>query len=125
MLKNIMVCVTQQKTCEKLIKAGYEIFKETEPSSLYVINVVNENDKLLYNLSDGDALEYLFEITKELGADLVVKRSKNVVNTLVDFAIEKNISHVVMGSTTDLTASKHFEQKLRTKLKDIEFVIVS
>lgn len=124
MLKNIMVCVTQQKTCEKLIKAGYEISKEMESSTLYVIHVVNENDKLLFNLSDGDALEYLFEITKELGADLVVKRSKNVVNTLVEFALEKGISHVVMGCAADITANKNFEQKLRTKLKEIEFVIV-
>ncbi len=124
MLKNIMVCVTQQKTCEKLIKTGYEISKEAEASSLYVIHVVNENDKLLFNLSDGDALEYLFEITKELGADLVVKRSKNVINTLVDFALEKEISHVVMGSATDITATKNFEQKLRKKLSEIQFVIV-
>jgi len=119
-----MVCVTQQKTCEKLIKTGYEISKEAESSSLYVIHVVNENDKLLFNLSDGDALEYLFEITKELGADLVVKRSKNVINTLVDFALEKEISHVVMGSATDITATKNFEQKLRKKLSEIQFVIV-
>lgn len=124
MLKNIMVCVTQQKTCEKLIKAGYEISKEAETSSLYVIHVVNENDKLLFNLSDGDALEYLFEITKELGADLVVKRSKNVVKTLVDFALEKEIGHIIMGSTTDITATKNFEQKLRTKLPETQFVIL-
>lgn len=124
MLNNIMVCVTQQKTSEKLIKVGYDIFKEMESASLFVIHVVNENDKLLYNLSDGDALEYLFEITKELGADLVVKRSKNVVSTLIDFAQENSISHVVMGSAGNVKVGKNFEQKLKAKLKDIEFIIV-
>lgn len=123
MQNNIMVCVTQQKTCEKLIKIGYEILKNAETDSLYVIHVVNENDKLLFNLSDGDALEYLFEITKELGADLVVKRSKDVIATLVDFALEKEITHVVLGSATDITATKNFEQKLRKKLPEIEFII--
>ncbi len=122
MLKNIMVCVTQQKTCENLIKAGYELSKDVESSSLYVIHVVNENDKLLFNLSDGDALEYLFEITKELGADLVVKRSRNVISTLVDFAEEKGITHIVMGSASEITATKNFEQKLKRKLPDVEFV---
>lgn len=123
MQNNIMVCVTQQKTCEKLIRIGYEVYSRAENATLYVIHVVNENDKLLFNLSDGDALEYLFEITKELGADLVIKRSKDVIKTLVDFASEKEISHIVLGNATDITATKNFEQKLRRKLPDIEFVI--
>ncbi len=123
MQNNIMVCVTQQKTCEKLIRIGYEVYSRAENATLYVIHVVNENDKLLFNLSDGDALEYLFEITKELGADLVIKRSKDVIKTLVDFASEKEISHIILGSATDITATKNFEQKLRRKLPDIEFVI--
>ncbi len=123
MQNNIMVCVTQQKTCEKLIRIGYEVYSKAENATLYVIHVVNENDKLLFNLSDGDALEYLFEITKELGADLVIKRSKDVIKTLVDFASEKEISHIILGSATDITATKNFEQKLRRKLPDIEFVI--
>ena len=123
MQNNIMVCVTQQKTCEKLIRTGYEIYSKGEDAALYVIHVVNENDKLLFNLSDGDALEYLFEITKELGADLVIKRSKDVIKTLVDFASEKEITHIVLGSAADITATKNFEQKLRRKLPDIEFII--
>lgn len=123
MQKNIMVCVTQQKTCENLIKIGYDFFKAENCDSLYVIHVVNENDKLLFNLTDGDALEYLFEITKELGADLVIRRSKNVINTLVDFAIEKEITHIVLGSSSELTATKNFGDKLRKKLPDIQFVV--
>lgn len=123
MQNNIMVCVTQQKTCEKLIRIGYDIFKRNEDSNLYVIHVVNEKDKLLYNLSDGDALEYLFEITKELGADLAIKRSKDVIKTLVDFALDKNITHIVLGSATDISATKNFEQKLRKKLPNREFII--
>ncbi len=123
MQKNIMVCVTQQKTCEKLIRTGYDLFTKVDEASLFVIHVVNENDKLLFNLSDGDALEYLFEITKELGAELVIKRSKDVIKTLVDFAIEKNINQIVLGSAADITATKNFEQKLRRKLPDTEFII--
>ena len=123
MRNNVMVCVTQQKTCEKLIRTGYEIYTKDEGSTLYVIHVVNENDKLLFNLSDGDALEYLFEITKDLGADLVIKRSKDVIKTLVDLALEKEITHIVLGSASDITATANFEQKLRRKLTDVEFIV--
>ncbi|QSX06961.1 universal stress protein UspA [Sedimentibacter sp. zth1] len=125
MQKNIMVCVTQQRTCEKLIRTGYELYKKDlidDNNALYVIHVVNENDKLLFNLSDGDALEYLFEITKELGADLVIKRSKDVIASLVDFAMDKNITHIVIGNTTGITASRNFEQKLRKKISSVKFI---
>ncbi len=122
MLKKIMVCVTQQKTCEKLIRIGHDICSKDKDNQLFVIHVVNENDMLLFNLSDGDALEYLFQITKELGADLVMKRSKDVIKTLVDFALENDITHIVLGSATGVSATKNFEQKLRRKLPDTEFV---
>lgn len=122
MQNKVMVCVTQQKTCERLIKKGSELAKDIE-GSLYVIHVVNEKDKLLYNLSDGDALEYLFDITKELGADLVVKRSKNVINTLVEFASENEITHIVIGNSTDKSKGKKFSDKLFKKLPDKQIIM--
>ena len=122
MHKNVLVCVTQQKTCERLIEHGVELSKD-EGSQLYVIHVVNENDKLLYNLSDGDALEYLFEITKDVGANLVVKRSKDVVKAIVDFAVENNITHIVLGNSKTTDAANNFAIKLKKKLPDRIFVV--
>lgn len=122
MHNNVLVCVTQQKTCEKLIKQGAELTKE-QSDNLYVLHVVNENDKLLYNFSDGDALEYLFEITKEVGAELTVKRSKDVIKTIVDFADEMNISHIVLGNSRDKDPANNFVSRLQKKLPDREFVL--
>ena len=119
MPKSVLVCVTQQKTSERLIQKGVELARE-EGSSLNVIHVVNENDRFLYGLSDGDALEYLFEITKEVGANLVVKRSKDVVKTIIDFAEEINCTHIVLGSSKNPTSN--FISKLKKKLPDIEFL---
>nr|WP_300093449.1 universal stress protein [Sedimentibacter sp.] len=121
MHKNVLVCVTQQKTCEKLIEHGVELSRD-EGSQLYVIHVVNENDKLLYNLSDGDALEYLFEITKDVGANLIVKRSKDVAKAIVDFAVEKNITHIVLGNSKTVDAANNFSMKLQKKLPGVVFV---
>jgi K+-sensing histidine kinase KdpD len=123
MHKNVLVCVTQQKTCENLIRVGAKLSSEDDNNSLYVIHVVNEKDKLLYNLSDGDALEYLFEITKEVGADLIIRRSKDVIKTLVDFAEEKGITHIVLGNSQEKDPSKNFVGKLKRKLPGREFVI--
>lgn len=122
MPKCVLVCVTRQKTSERLIKKGVELSKGEEDSCLNVIHVVNENDKLLYSLSDGDALEYLFEITKDVGAaNLVVKRSKDVIKTIVDYAEEINCTHIVLGNSNN--PSNNFVTKLQRKLPNVEFVL--
>lgn len=122
MQNKVMVCVTQQKTCEKLIQKGFETLKN-EDDFLFVIHIVNEKDRLLYKLSDGDALEYLFDITKELGAELVVKRSKNVIKSLVKFAKEKEITHIVIGTSPEKGKGNKFSDKLKKKLPNIEFIM--
>lgn len=122
MHKNVLVCVTQQKTCEKLIQQGAELSNE-QACNLYVLHVVNENDKLLYNFSDGDALEYLFRITKKIGAELTVKRSKDVIKTIVDYADEMNITHIVLGSSREKDPSNNFVIKLQKRLPDRTFVL--
>lgn len=122
MHKNVMVCVTQQKTCEKLIDQGVKLTRE-QGDNLYVIHVVNENDMLLNNFSDGEALEYLFKITKNVGAELVIKRSKDVIKSLIDYAEEMKITHVVLGSSRDKDPSNNFVTKLKKALPDREFVL--
>lgn len=116
-----MVCVTQQKTCERLIQKGNDLLQNAN-DELYIIHVVNENDKLLDDYSDGEALEYLFGITKLLNAELIIERSKNIIETLVKFASEKNINFVVMGKSPD--KKNIFEDKLKRKLKDVEIFVV-
>lgn len=91
-----MVCVTQQKTCERLISSG-ETLKKEIGSELYVIHVVKESDNFLYNASEPDALQYLFNVSKEAGAELTVLRSDDVVGTLKEFAKDKSIGHIVLG----------------------------
>ena len=118
----VLVCVTRQKTSEKLIKKGVELTKGEADSCLNVIHVVNENDKLLYGLSDGDALEYLFEVTKDVGAaNLVVKRSKDVIKTIVSYAEEINCTHIVVGHSNN--SSNSFISKLQKKLPNVDFII--
>lgn len=123
--QNIMVCVTQQKTCERLILSGHKLIKN-ENDKLYVIHVVNEKDKFLNNSSDGEALEYLFRVSKEAGAELTVIRSKDVIKAISDFATKREVTDIVMGVSPD---SEEFEEhpiafKLKKMLPNLEFVII-
>ncbi|EOD00504.1 universal stress protein [Caldisalinibacter kiritimatiensis] len=123
--RNVMVCVTQQKTCERLIKRGYNELK-TDKDKLYVIHVVNEKDKFLENWSDEEALEYLFSVSKKVGADLTVLRSKDIVKAIADFAIKNKISHIVMGVSPDGKGIENHSlaMKLNKKLPEADFLII-
>lgn len=92
----VMVCVTQQKTCERLILNGYNL-AETQDGKLYIVHVVYEKEKFLNSNNDGEALEYLFDVSKKAGADLTVLRSKDIIKAMIDFAKENDITHIVLG----------------------------
>ncbi|WDV44647.1 universal stress protein UspA [Clostridiaceae bacterium M8S5] len=124
-IQNVMVCVTQQKTCERLILSGHKLIKN-EKDKLYIIHVVNEKDKFLDNSSDGEALEYLFRVSKDAGAELTVIRSKDVIKAMSDFAIKKEITDIVMGISPDTEdLQEHpIAFKLKKILPSLEFIII-
>ncbi|MTI68735.1 MAG: universal stress protein UspA [Firmicutes bacterium] len=123
--KNIMVCVTQQKTCERLILSGYNAI-ENENDKLFVIHVVNENDYFLYNSNDGEALEYLFDVSKKVGADLTVTRSKDVIKAIEEFARDKNITNIIMGASPDgqELENHNIALKIKKALPNVDFTII-
>ncbi|MTI48464.1 universal stress protein UspA [Sporosalibacterium faouarense] len=123
--RNVMVCVTQQKTCERLIMNGHHTLKG-DNDNLFVIHVVNENDSFLNNGNDGEALEYLFGVSKKVGADLTVLRSKDITKAIEDFSKKHNITHMIMGSSPNGKGieNHNFALNLQKKLPAVKFIIV-
>ena len=123
--KNVMVCVTQQKTCERLIQNGHKLLKSNK-DNLFVIHVVNPKDTFLNNSNDGEALEYLFGVSKKVGADLTVLRSKDVSKTIEEFAKKHNITNIVMGSSPNGKGleNHNFALKLKKILPLVKFTII-
>lgn len=121
--ENIMVCVTQQKNCERLIQRGAAI-KNKLDGELYVIHVAREGVNFLGNNKEAEALEYLFDISKGVGADLTVLRSDSIVNTLVNFIENKKIEHVVLGEPPKDCKDAGIVVELQTRLPNCNFYIV-
>lgn len=122
--KKVMVCVTQQKTCERLIDYGNKQIKKDE-HELYVIHIVNENDTFLYENNDSHALEYLFRISKVVGADLTVIRSKDLTKAMVDFAKDKKITHIIMGeSPNNQNPENNISTMIQKQLPKCNFLII-
>ncbi|MDK2918569.1 MAG: hypothetical protein PWQ37_1302 [Candidatus Petromonas sp.] len=122
--KNIMVCVTQQKSCERLISRGAEI-RDRYNGELHVIHVVKEGWKYFSKLKESDALEYLFDISKSYGADLTVIKAPDIEETLKKFAEKNDIEIIVMGESLEKSAQQNMIKRFKKKInKDIFIDVV-
>ncbi|MGB3368070.1 MAG: universal stress protein [Acidaminobacteraceae bacterium] len=122
--KRIMVCVTQQKSCERLILHADEIRKH-ESDEIHVVHVVKENWKYFGMLKESDALDYLFESSKGYGASLSVIKATDIEETLKSYAQKNKIDIIIMGESLEPTALQNMINRLQNKTtKEVEFEIV-
>lgn len=123
--KNILVCVTQQKTCERLINAAHDMLNEYK-GELFVINVVKNDVNFLDSPKESEALEYLFSISKSIGANLSVLKSDDVEGAIAQYAEDNDISLIILGKSPSENSESNFVQKLKNSLKSsIELKIIS
>ncbi|MDW7668701.1 MAG: universal stress protein UspA [Bacillota bacterium] len=119
--RNIMVCVTNQKTCSRLIYKGDEV-RNKNTDKLYIVHIINKKDRVLYGDNDGDALEYLFDLAKNLNAELIVQRSSNTEKSIIKVAKEIEATHIILGKSNNEN-NQSFHKKISRKLKDINIVV--
>lgn len=119
----IMICVTKQKACERLIKIGLEKALKSS-NKLYVVHVSRDGENYLGNPDEGQALDYLFNASKKANAEMTVMRSENIVETLVEFAKQENIQTMVLGQSPSTEGENNIIKELQTRLDKVEFIVV-
>ncbi|NLG37505.1 MAG: universal stress protein [Clostridiales bacterium] len=120
----VMVCVTRQKACQRLIKHGAQLAAARD-MPLTVVHVARNGEDLLGNVDEGAALDFLFGIAKTYGADMVMLRSDDVAKTLCQYASAHNASVVVLGETREgHTAVKGLMRRLNTRIPGLEIEVV-
>ncbi|MBK5245969.1 MAG: universal stress protein [Peptostreptococcaceae bacterium] len=122
-MKNVMVCVTQQRTCDRLIKYGHKLLGKSK-GELFIIHVAHYEFKFLGNSQEGEALEYLYEEALEYGANLTVVRSNHVLETLVELVEKNKITQVVLGQSGGDNAENNFIVQFSERIKKNTEVIV-
>lgn len=120
---NILACVTQQKTCERLIRKAHEISQKND-AKLHVLHVAKNSWSFLDNSDEGQALEYLFSITKSVGANMSVLKSDDITDSIVDYAKNNNVDYIVMGSSSDDHKENNFYKELSSRLKDVTIEVI-
>lgn len=116
----VLVCVTGQKTCERLIVAGADR-AEKYGLALSVLHVAKPGSGLLGNPDEGAALEYLYRIASENNADMAVVRSADVTGAICKQAAKQSAKVIVIGSSRR-NDNFGFKEALRLALPDIEVV---
>ena len=119
---SILVCVTQQKACERLIRAAVEL-KEAD-GNLHVIHVTKENWNFVDNARDGEVLEYLFTLSKSYGAELTILNSDKIPETIAQYAQHYGIELIMIGEGPQGNQSS-FIKRLSSLLQDTDTMIMS
>ena len=120
---NIMVCVTQQKTCDRLIQYGNNILGDNN-GELFIIHVAHYKFNFLGHTKEGDALEYLYEKALEYDANLTVVRSNDVAETLANQVKKNKITHIIVGESGETDMNSNIVNLLGKKLGNIAELLV-
>ena len=114
----VLVCVTGQRSCARLIHDGAEIAAE-EGASLSVVHVAKMGSNFLGSASEAEALEYLFAISKSHSADMMLLRNDDVVHTIAAHARRIGATIVVLGSDSNQRQNR-LSRALQDALPNVE-----
>src|SRR5271170_888850 len=97
--EKVMVCLSPRPGAERLLRVGSRIAGRLA-TNWYAVRVESPDDDARH----GDAEEYqrmeeYQRLARELGAQVVVLKDKNVADALIEFAQQESISHVVFGQS--------------------------
>lgn len=115
----VMVCVTPQQSCQRLIEAGARIAKE-ENLPLSVISVFKESNGL--NANEGGVLEELFQCAKKYNAGMDIFFNNSPVLVIAVAAKKHNASTLVTGFPAD--GSSGFIAHIHEILPDLPITMV-
>jgi len=90
---SVLVCVTGQYDCDRLIEAGFELAVE-KGWELHVLSVRPPVSDLG---SASDEIEHLYRTAKDLGADMTLTFAVSAPHSAADFARRTNARLVVTG----------------------------
>ncbi len=121
--KRILVCVTGQKSCERLIKAADDL-RGSETDELYLVHVSEKNDRGNGDLV-AESLDYLFQVAGEYGATVQVFASGDFVDRISSFAEDYKINALVLGESPDKKRQANSVFRIKKRVGgDIDVLIV-
>ena len=119
----VLVCVTGQKSCERLIVAGARNARLLD-ADLMVLHVARNGAKIMNYPGEAEALEYLFQRAKEHGGDMTVVRADDVLGAIEKQARRLNACLIVTGRAAGYSGHDLLDD-LRARVPDVPLKILS
>jgi K+-sensing histidine kinase KdpD len=116
--------VTGQKTCDRLIKTGAQLAAGFL-APLLVVHVAPAGAPLLGSSTQSEALNYLYSLSCEVGAEMAVLRAPDTLEKLIQYAQEQHVAHIVIGAgRPDGPDRRDVASLLRMRLPHIQVHVV-
>lgn len=119
---SILVCVTGQKSCERLIRRGAEL-AEREGVMLNVLHVVRPSGNVLGFVNEPEALEYLLRVSVEHNASMYVRRSDDVLAAIETAVRNERVTTLVAGRARNYSGWDLLDD-LKVRLPGVAFEIL-
>ena len=119
---SVLVCVTGQRSCERLIVAGARIARE-ENVILNVLHVVRTDGSVLGFVNEPEALEYLLRVSVENGASMYVRRSDDVIGS-IEYAAKNEDARVIVAGRAANYSGHDMLDELKLRLPGVRFEII-
>ena len=119
---SVLVCVTGQKNCERLIVAGARIARE-ENLRLNVLHVVHSGSSVLGFVNEPEALEYLLKVSVENGASMYVRRSDDIISS-IEYAAKNEHCRVLVAGRAANYSGHDLLDELKLRLPGVRFEIM-
>lgn len=116
---SVLVCVTVQRNCERLIRIGAELAGKTK-CGLSVVHVACRGQRFLGSEDEAAALEYLFKVSRESGADMTLLHSDDVCASIVSMAKKCRAEIIVLGAPPEHERGMQLPSQLRAQLPGVD-----
>ena len=119
-METVLVCVTGQRMCERLIHRGTQVAQEHH-LPLLVLSVVGSGLNDLTNAAVAEAVDYLYKASAASGAEMTVLCSDKPLDAIIDFAKEHGARHLVLGEGKPDVHGNSFASRLAMALPLVVF----
>ena len=93
----ILVCVTVQKECERLIRRGSDDAR-AHHLPLHIIHVNTGKNYYLGNPDAAEALNHLYALARETDAEMNILYNSDVLDAIVTYAKENGARELILGT---------------------------
>jgi K+-sensing histidine kinase KdpD len=93
----ILVCVTDQESCGRLIEAGRQLADLADVP----LKVICVRPRRMENWFGSDEVEYLFNRSKQLGAEMIIIFHDYAVEAVAEYIRTRDVHTIIVGMPPD------------------------